>query len=165
MTPTSKLTATVTLPSDTEILITRVFNAPPALVFKAMNEPEYVRRWYGCGMMTMTVCDIDLRVGGTWRYVLQEPSGREHAFSGEFAELDAPSRWVVTERYEPIEGSEHVCRLTLTEQNGKSFFQNHMSYPNKMARDGHLMSGMEQGMNQSLQHLDDVLEDAQRLAA
>lgn len=146
--------ARITLPSPTELVITREFNAPPALVFKVMHQPEYVRQWYAHRDLQMIVCDIDLRVGGSWRYVLQEPTGGEHAFSGEYQAIDAPGRVVCTERYEPIPGSDHLCTLTLTEHHGKTLFQNHIVYGSQAHRDGHLMSGMEPGMNAALDKLD-----------
>lgn len=157
MTPTNKGQAKVSLPSDNEILITREFNAPRRLVFKVMHTPEYIRQWFGCGMMEVTVCEVDFRVGGTWRYVLRNPSGDEHGFSGDYREINAPEKVVSTERYEPIEGSEHVCHVTLLElPNNRTSFQNHIVYPNRWARDGHLQSGMEEGMNAALTRLDEI---------
>src|SRR5688500_2443345 len=92
--------AVVTLPSDTEILITRDFDAPAHLVFKAMTTPELVKRWWGFETSQWEVCEIDLRVGGRWRYVTTEEGGFQVAFHGDYREIDAPHRLVSTEVFE-----------------------------------------------------------------
>ena len=103
MTTTSKPRATLTMPSDTELVITREFNAPRALLFEALSKPEHVKRWYGLRQLTMPVCEMDFRPGGKWRYVLHDTAhGMDHAFSGEYKEIDAPARIVSSERYEAI---------------------------------------------------------------
>ena len=102
MTSSTEYKATIELPADTDILITRTFQAPADLVYTAMTTPEHVRRWWGAGHGEVTTCDIDLRVGGTWRFVLTQPDGTEVAFSGEYLELDPPGRTVHTERYEAV---------------------------------------------------------------
>jgi uncharacterized protein YndB with AHSA1/START domain len=150
---------TLTLPSDREILVTRVFNAPRQLVFEAWTQPEHVKRWFGgCSSMTVTVCEIDLRVGGNWRYVLQEP-GNDTSFvlSGEYREIVPPERLVATERYEPIPGSDHLNTLTLSEQDGKTTLHILIQHESKEQRDGHFQSGMEMGLRQSLNRLEDFL--------
>src|SRR5262245_66348416 len=92
----------VTLPSDKEILLKRVFDAPRHLVFEAMSKPEHVRRWWCCGEgFSMPVCEIDLRVGGKYRYVMRSPEGSEFAFNGVYREIAAPGRVVHTEIFEP----------------------------------------------------------------
>ena len=96
--------ATLTTPSDTEILVTRVFNAPAPLVFEAWTKPEHVKNWYGLRSMKTTVCDIDLRVGGAWRWVQETEDGTEVAFSGVYKEIDPPSRLVYTEGFEAMPG-------------------------------------------------------------
>jgi uncharacterized protein YndB with AHSA1/START domain len=150
----------VTLPSDREIVVTRVFNAPRQLVFEAWTQPEHVKRWFGgCGNMTMTVCDIDLRVGGTWRYVLHDSSnGTDHGFSGEYREIVPPERLVSTERYEPVPNSDHLNTLTLTEQDGKTTLHIHIQHQSMEQRDGHLQSGMEVGLRETLNRLEKLLQ-------
>jgi uncharacterized protein YndB with AHSA1/START domain len=150
----------MSLPSDREILITRVFDAPQQLVFEAWTQPEHVKRWFGgCTSMTMTVCEIDLRVGGHWRYVLQDSSnGTEHGFSGEYREILPPERLVATERYEPVPGSEHLNTLTLTEQSGKTTLQILIQHQSREQRDGHLQSGMEPGLRETLNRLEELLQ-------
>lgn len=152
--------ATLTMPSDTEIVITREFDAPRALVWEAMTKPEHVRRWWGIRGSELSVCEMDVRVGGSWRYVLADSdSGREDAFSGEYHEIVPPERVVFTERYEPIPGSDHVITTTLTEQNGKTKLHAHLKYTSVEQRDGHIMSGMEGGMQETYQRLDELLEE------
>jgi len=146
--------ASITFPSDTELLITRSFAAPRDLVFAAWTTPEHVRQWYGCEIQSFTSCEIDLRVGGQWRYVLTMPDAGEHAFSGEFREIDRPGRLVYTERYEPLEGSEHLVTITFDEVDGRTTLRARNSYPCKEYRDGHVNSGMETGMNASLDALE-----------
>ena len=97
--------ATLTMPSDREIVITRVFNAPRSLVFEAWTTPKYVSRWYGAELLV--VCEIDLRVGGRWRYVMRTPDGGEHGFSGEYREITPPERLVYTK-------GTKACRRTTT---------------------------------------------------
>jgi len=150
----------VMLPSDQEILITRLFNAPRQLIFDAWTQPEHVRRWFGgCTSMTMTVCEIDLHVGGTWRYVLYDSSnGVEHGFSGEYREIALPERLVSTERYEPVPGSDHLNTLTLNDQDGKTILQIRIQHQSREQRDGHLQSGMEVGLRESLNRLEAVVQ-------
>ncbi|BAY24030.1 hypothetical protein NIES2100_38230 [Calothrix sp. NIES-2100] len=150
----------VTLPSDREILVTRVFNAPRRLVFEAWTQPEHVKRWFGvCSSMTMTVCEIDLRVGGNWRYVLQDyKNSTEHAFSGEYREIVPPERLVSTEIYEPVANSDHLNTLTLTEIDGKTTLHIYIQHQSKEQRDGHLQSGMEEGLGETLNRLEALLQ-------
>ncbi len=107
----------------------------------------------------MTVCEIDLRVGGQWRYVLHDSSnGIDHSFSGEYREIVSPERLVATERYESVPNSDHLNTLTLTEQDGKTTLQILILHSSVEQRDGHLQSGMETGLNQSLNRLEQLLE-------
>src|SRR5882672_10981167 len=98
----SKVKASVEILSDREVLITRVFNAPRRLVFEAMTKPEHVKNWYGPCVFTLALCEIDLRPGGKWRYVLRAPDGSEHGFTGVYREIVAPERIVATENYEAL---------------------------------------------------------------
>jgi len=151
---------TLTLPSDREIIITRVFNAPRHLVFEAWTQPEHVKRWFGgCSSMTMTVCEIDLRVGGSWRYVLHDSSNStDHGFSGEYREIVPSERLVSTERYEPVPNSDRLNTLTLTEEDGKTTLHIHIQHQSREQRDGHLQSGMEVGLRQTLNRLEELLQ-------
>ena len=158
MSTTDTKKATVSYPSDTELVITRTFDAPRELVFAAITQPEHVRAWYGMSEDGMLVCDIDFRVGGSWHYVLAgEPGGDDHSFSGEYLEIDAPTRIVNTERYDNMPGAEYVATLTLDEADGATTLTNHLRYPSQELRDGHVSSGMEYGMNISYGRLDTLL--------
>src|SRR5947208_3094105 len=151
---TSSGTATVTTPSDTEILITRVFDAPRHLVFEAMTRPEHVRRWWGPRGTNLSSCEIDFRVGGSWRYVM-EVGGTELAWHGEYREIDAPERIVSTEVYEGFPDAESVNTVTLTEEDGKTTLTTTVLHTSRENRDGHLESGMEGGMQETFDRLEE----------
>lgn len=153
--------AQITFPTDTEMVITRHFAAPRDLVWRAYTEPEHVREWFGCDMMEMTEVTSDVRPGGRYRYV-GEAGGTEHPFAGEYLEVEAPRRLVFTETYENIPGSEHRCELTLEEVDDGTLLTERLVYPSKEARDGHVDSGLEHGVQQSYDGIERV---AQRLAA
>jgi uncharacterized protein YndB with AHSA1/START domain len=158
VTTTSKPRATLTMPSDTELVITREFNAPRALLFEALSKPEHVKRWYGVRQLTMPICEMDFRPGGKWRYVLHDPAhSMDHAFSGEYREIDAPFRIVSTERYEAIPNSDYLATVTLEEADGRTTLTSHLAYQSKAHRDGHVMSGMEAGMQETYERLDELL--------
>jgi uncharacterized protein YndB with AHSA1/START domain len=157
MTETQGFKARLSFPSDRETVITRAFNAPRALVFEAMTKPEHVRKWYGLRSHTLTVCDIDLRVGGRWRYVLQSPDGQEFAFSGEYREIDPPARLVSTEEFEAMPGTGYVVTVTMNERDGVTTLQSHLVYQRPEHRDGHIASGMEPGMNETFDRLESLL--------
>jgi uncharacterized protein YndB with AHSA1/START domain len=154
---TSKNDTTLTLPSDREILIERTFDAPRRLVFEALTKPEHVAHWYGPRSMTLQVCEIDFRVGGRWRYVLRDPAGTDHGFSGEYREIVPPQRIVTTEGYEAMPGHEYVATLTLDEHDGKTTLHSHLQYQSPEDRDGHIQSGMEPGMRETYDRLAEVI--------
>jgi uncharacterized protein YndB with AHSA1/START domain len=159
MTTKSTGTASVELVSDWEVLITRVFHAPRRFVFEALTKPEHVKRWYGLRVLTMQVCEIDLRPGGTWRYVLRAPDGSEHGFTGVYREIVAPERIVSTENYEAMmPGHEMVVTVTLEEKDGRTTLKSRILYQSKADRDGHLQSGMEPGMLETFDRLAELLE-------
>jgi uncharacterized protein YndB with AHSA1/START domain len=147
---------TLTMLSDCEFIVTRQFKAPREQVFEAWTTREDVMRWYAhCDKMTMTSCDIDLRVGGKWRYVLKmNDNGSAHSFSGEYRVIDKPRRLVYTERYEQMANTDHTVSLIFTEHKGVTTLSIHSLYPNKEMRDGHVQSGMEAGMRETLDQLD-----------
>jgi uncharacterized protein YndB with AHSA1/START domain len=148
---------TVAKPSDLELVITRVFDAPRELVFEAMTKPEHVRQWWGPRGFTLPVCEIDLRVGGAWRYVSRDPNGQEFAFSGVYKEIVPPERVVTTEGWEAMPGHEYVATMTLEEIDGKTKMTNRLRYQSVEDRDGHLQSGMEGGMRETLDRLAELL--------
>ena len=150
--------ATVSFPSDTELLITREFDAPRSLVLEAITEPQHVREWYGLTDDALKVCDIDFRVGGRWHYVLAGAPGEDDiSFSGEYLEIDTPGRFVSTESFDNMPGATYVVTITLTENDGRTTLQSHLKYPSQEWRDGHVSSGMEYGMNISYNRLEQLL--------
>jgi len=158
MTTTSG-TAKVTLPADNQILITREFAAPRANVWRAYTEPELIKRWWAGRRGTVTSVEVDLRVGGRWRYVMTANGGFEVAFHGEFRAIDAPSRLVNTEAFEGVpdpEGTAGLVTVTLTEQDGRTYLEALCEYPDKAIRDMVIDSGMESGMQESYDALEQV---------
>ncbi len=159
MATTSSGTATVTLPSDTQIQITREFDAPKHLVYKALTTPELVRRWWHANRGEMTVCEIDLRVGGMWRYVMVADGFGEVGFHGEYREIVPNERLVSTEAYEGIPDADEnatVNILTLTEVDGRTTMTILVEHPTKEGRDAHVASGMEAGMQDAMDLLEQV---------
>lgn len=148
---------TVTMPSERELVITRVFDAPRRLVFEAWTKPEHVANWYGLRGSTLSVCEIDLRPDGKWRYVIREGDGQEYGFSGVYQEITPVSRLVYTEGYEAMPGHEYVVTTTFDEANGKTTLRSHLLYQSQTDRDGHVQSGMEYGMNETYSRLDEYL--------
>jgi uncharacterized protein YndB with AHSA1/START domain len=149
--------ATVTLPSDTEILITREFDAPARLVYRACTEPDLVRRWWGGQRGEMTVCEIDLRVGGQWRYAMTAGStGDEVAFYGEYKEIIPDEKIVTTEIFAPFPDSPSLCTMMLTEHDGATTLTTLVQHASAQARDMHINSGMEGGMNESFDQLEEL---------
>ena len=159
MAATSSGTATVTLPTDRQILITREFDAPRHLVYKAWTTPALVKRWWHANRGQVTIAEIDLRVGGTWRYVSVTESGMEVAFHGEFREIVPNERIVSTEVYEGIPDAEQhaaLNTLTLTERDGRTLLTVLVEHPTREGRDAHINSGMEPGMQDALDLLEQV---------
>jgi uncharacterized protein YndB with AHSA1/START domain len=153
--------AVITLPSDTEYVITRAFDAPAELVFKAWTTPELVKRWWGFEGSDWLVCDIDLRPGGTWRWVIGE-KGNEVGFHGDYREVDGPRRLVFTEMFEgvvplPPRDAYPTNALTLTEADGVTTMVLHVTHTTGEERDMVLASGMESGMQVSYDRLEDLV--------
>ena len=154
----------VSTPSDREIRITRVFDAPRQLVFDAMTKPEHVRRWWGCisENHSVTVCEIDLRVGGAWRFVHRGPEGEYPAFYGVYKEIQAPGRLVYTEIFEPYPDGESLVTQILTEENGKTRLDLTAMYESLAVRDMVIKTGMEKGAAISYDRLEDLVVELQR---
>jgi uncharacterized protein YndB with AHSA1/START domain len=153
---TSSGTAKVTLPADEQILITREFDAPKHLVYKAWTTPELVRRWWNAKRGEVTTCEIDLRVGGTWRYVMVTPDGMEVGFHGEYREIVPNERIVSTEVFEGMPEAAALNTLTLAEEDGRTTLTVLVEHSSKEHRDGHINSGMEAGMQDAMDLLEEV---------
>jgi uncharacterized protein YndB with AHSA1/START domain len=153
----------VTKPSDQEIRMTRLFDAPRRLVFEAMSKPEHVERWWGrLGEgYSVPVCEIDLRPGGRWRFVNRHPHG-EAAFHGEYREIAPPSRIVFTEIFEDFPDSVSIVTAELTEEGGKTRLTATVRYPSLEVRDMVLGSGMASGAAISYDRLEDLVGELQR---
>src|ERR671915_2137213 len=153
---TSSGTATVTLPNDDQILITREFDAPKHLVWKAWTTPELVGRWWSGNRGETTVAEIDLRVGGAWRYVMVTDDGFEASFRGEYREIVPNERIVATEVYEGMPEAEALNTVTFAEADGRTTLTVLVQHASKGARDAHIDSGMEAGMREAMDLLEGV---------
>jgi uncharacterized protein YndB with AHSA1/START domain len=151
--------AVVTLPSDTEMLITRSFDAPAELVFKAWTTPELVKRWWGFETSEWLVCEIDLREGGQWRYVIRDRD-MEVGFHGEYREIRRPHRLVSTEVYEGYPEGGSLNTMTLEEVDGVTTMTTLVQHEKPEHRDAQLASGMEEGMQVSYDRLEDLVRQA-----
>ena len=147
----------VTTPSDREIRMTRLFDAPRALVFAAMTKPEHIKRWWGNldAGYSVPVCEVDLRPGGAWRFVNRHPKG-DAEFYGVYREIKPPERLVFTEIYAPFPDAESVVTTDLTEENGKTRMTVTASYPSLQVRDTVIASGMARGAAISYDRLEEV---------
>ncbi len=160
--PVSSRSARVTLPTDEQILVTREFDAPSHLVFEAYTTPELVKRWWHANRGRVTVAEIDLRVGGRWRYVAVTDDGMEVAFHGEYREIVPNELLVSTEVYEgawqgadgPEQGTLNTA--TFVEQDGRTTLTILVEAPSKEIRDAIIESGMEAGMQDALDLLEQV---------
>jgi uncharacterized protein YndB with AHSA1/START domain len=156
MAPATSGTAQVSLPADDQILIEREFAAPAQLVWRAVTEPDLVRRWWHAGRGEMTTCEIDLRVGGAWRYALRPEGGDEFAFYGEFLEIVPGHKIVQTEIFEPFPNDGATNTMTLTERDGVTLLRTLVQHQTSQARDMHIKSGMEGGMQDAFDRLEQV---------
>jgi uncharacterized protein YndB with AHSA1/START domain len=152
----SSARARVTLPADDQILITREFDAPRQLVYRAYTTPDLVRLWWHANRGEMTLCEIDLRVGGQWRYVMSACSGPEVGFHGEYREIVPDERIVSTEVYEGAPDAEAVDTVTFTETAGRTTLTILVQHENREHRDAHIESGMELGLQDAMALLEQV---------
>ena len=152
-------TLEVTTPSDREIEMTRVFNAPRRLVFDAWTKPELLKRWLGVrGGWTFAVCEVDLKVGGAYRFLWRGPDGAELGMRGEYREIVRPERLVSTEKFDdPWYEGEAIDTLVLVEHDGKTTCTTTVICESKEIRDAILKSGMTGGVSESYDKLDEVL--------
>jgi uncharacterized protein YndB with AHSA1/START domain len=159
MTMTHSGSAVVTLPTDTEILITREFDAPKHLIYRAYTEPDLVRRWWPGKRGEMTACDIDLRVGGSYRYVMIATGGFEVAFHGEYREIVPDERIVHTEVFEGVPGGDDdpaVNTVTFEEHDGRTTLTLLTKVSSKQIRDMIIDSGMEGGMQEGMDLMEEL---------
>lgn len=152
-----------TTPSDREIVLTRLFDAPRRLVFDAMTKPEHVRRWWGKldDKHSVPVCEIDLRPGGAWRFVGCGPEGDFPAFYGTYREVAPPDRLVFTEFFEPFPDVGSLVTTVFTEEGGKTRMTVTCLYPSLDVRDMVLSTGMSKGAGLSYDRLEDLVRELQ----
>ena len=153
--------ATVTR-DDNRLVITRTFAAPAALVYEAMTRPEHIRQWWGAGHGEVTICEVDLRVGGRWHFAQVTPDGTEVSFSGEYRELDPPGRLVHTEVFDNVQSPPSLVETSLTEEGGVTHLRAVITYDSPETVDMVVASGMEGGLNDSYDALEALV---QRVAA
>jgi uncharacterized protein YndB with AHSA1/START domain len=144
-------------PADEPVIAVRRFvKAPPQLVFQAYTEPELLKQWWGPRYLEMTVCEIDLRVGGRYHFVHRAPDGQEFGFHGEYREIDAPHKLVNTFVFEGAPDHEALDTSVFEEVDGGTMVIARMVHDSIKARDMHLASGMEQGMIETYERLDEL---------
>jgi uncharacterized protein YndB with AHSA1/START domain len=148
---------TVTTPSALEIVMTRVFDAPRRKVFDAWTKPELLRQWFGRRGDVLSVCEVDLRVGGSYRFVWQLREGGEMGMGGVYREIDAPGRLVSTESFDNAEMGDAVNTMVLEERDGKTTMTITSRYGSREARDAVIESGMEGGANETFDRLAELL--------
>ena len=160
MIPTTGSTqrAVVTLPADNQILITREFDAPRHLVYMAFTVPELIERWWSGDRGTVTRVDVDLRAGGAWRYVMVANGGFEVAFHGVYREIVQDERLVYTEVYEGAPEAEALTTVTLGDLGDRTALSILVEHSSTEHRNMHINSGMEQGLQEALQHLEQVAQ-------
>jgi uncharacterized protein YndB with AHSA1/START domain len=149
--------AVLSFPSETEILITRAFDAPAELVFDAWTTPEVITRWWAGDRGEVTQIQIDLRVGGRWRWVMVARGGFEVAFHGEFREIARPHRLVRTEVFELQPEDEALSTITLEQSRAVTTMRIRIEYPNQQVRDATVASGMESGLQVAFDHLEELI--------
>ena len=149
-------TLKVTTPSPREVVLTRVFDAPRHLVYEAMTRPELLKRWFGPHGWSLAVCEIDLRVGGTWRYVLEGPDGRSMGMGGEYREIVPGERTVHTESFDDYPG-DSVVTTVLTEHDGRTTLTGTVLSESQEVRDAVIASGMEHGAAETYDRLAELL--------
>jgi uncharacterized protein YndB with AHSA1/START domain len=151
-------------PGKPTIVITREFDAPRRLVFEASTTPDLLRKWWGRHGTTLSVCEVDLRPGGAWRFVLKDPGGGEWPFRGVYREIAAPERLVYTFVFDVPDIRDRPALVTtrFEERGGKTTMTETIVHQTVADRDGHLASGMEEGTTETFERLDAVLRALSR---
>jgi uncharacterized protein YndB with AHSA1/START domain len=147
----------ITTPTDREVVLTRVFNAPRRLVFDALTRPELLKRWLTAPGRALEVCEIDLRVGGAYRYVFRGPGKKDVGLRGVYREIVPSERLATTETWEDWDAGETLATTELTEHDGKTTFTETMLFPSQEVRDTVLKSGLERGATENYDRLAEVL--------
>jgi uncharacterized protein YndB with AHSA1/START domain len=151
-------TLQVTTPTDREIVLTRIFNAPRRLVYEAFSKPELLKQWFGPRGWSLTTCEVDYRVGGGFRFIMTGPDGTEMAMRGTYKEIAPPERSVHMESFDDFPGAESQVTTVFTEKDGKTTMTATVLYPSKEVRDAVIQSGMEHGAAETYDKLAEFLE-------
>jgi uncharacterized protein YndB with AHSA1/START domain len=154
---TANNSAVVTLPTDTQILITRQFDAPRQLVYRAWTTPDLIRQWWSGDRGEVTSVEVDLRPGGSWRYVMIANGGFEVAFHGEYKEIVPDERIVSTEIFEGAPDSPALSTTTFATKDSGTVLSILVEHTSQENRDAHISSGMEAGLQEAMDHLDRVI--------
>ena len=149
----------LTMPSDRELAFTRVFDAPRQRVFDAWTKPEHLVRWYGCHASSLIVCEVDLRVGGSYRFVARMTDGTEHALSGVYRDIVSPERLVFTQRFNDDPNKEALVALLFEECSGKTVMTMTALYRSAEDRQAVLDIGVARGMSETFERLTALLAD------
>lgn len=157
---TSHNSMTLTTPTDREIVLTRIFDAPRELVFKLMHDPEFIPQWWGPRGYTTLIDKLEFKPGGQWRFIQRGPNGEETAFRGVYREITPPARVVFTFEWEGMPGHVLVETVTLEEVDGKTLVTDTSLFHTPAERDGMLQSGMESGARESWDRLAELLVHA-----
>jgi uncharacterized protein YndB with AHSA1/START domain len=152
-------TVTITTPNDRDVVMTRVFDAPRALVFDALTRPDLLKRWYGPTGWSLEVCEVDLRPGGRWRFVSRKPNGRTVGQHGVYTEIVPGERLANTEAWEDWDAGETLVTTVLAERDGRTTLTSTMRFPSKEVRDTVLESGLQHA-DELYARLDSVLAEA-----
>ncbi len=144
-------------PGKREMIMMRWFDAPRRLVFEAMTRPEHLKSWWGPRYLTIASCEVDFRVGGAYRIVQRAPDGSEYAFRGVTREIAPPERWVQTFVFEGMPDHEAVTTFVLEDHGNRTKLIETVIHDTVEARDQHIKNGMEEGANESLDRLDELL--------
>ena len=155
-------TFTLTTPSDREIVITRMFDAPRELVFKAITDPTLIPRWWGPRRYETIVDKMEPRVGGTWRFINKDADGNEFAFNGVYREIVPPERVVQTFEFEPMPGHVSVDTMTLEEVDGKTKLTSRSLFDSREDRDGMMQSDMESGVRETYDRFEELVQEIQK---
>lgn len=151
----------LTFPSDTEIKVVRLIDAPVSLVWKMHVDPELVAKWWGGDKYKTDIEVMDVRAGGKWRYIQTDPNGDVYAFRGEYLEVSEPSKLVNTFEFEPMAGHISTDSYTFEDKDGKTLYTTISIFSNKEDRDGMVASGMESGMSDGFDRFDEVAQELQ----
>jgi uncharacterized protein YndB with AHSA1/START domain len=155
---------TITTPSDREVVVSRTFDAPRTLVFEAYTQPELLQRWYGAPGRSLVVCEVDLRVGGAYRFLWQGPGRKDVGMRGVHREVVRPERLVRTETWEDWDAGEILETLVLTERNGVTTLTSTGLYPSREVRDAVMRAGLESGSRETFARLAEILAHLQAAA-